>query len=121
MFYAKNPNNKWTNFISTLTRVLNFSMNVNTGRSFNEIVISFTLNNSFDVVFSINGDAREFELKRKIYQNEARDCYAYAQLNIKIRYDRVYTPLLFNAGDKVYLNLYEDYRIPDIKNKKLTR
>ncbi len=100
---------------------MNSSKNDNTGRSPNEIIINFILNNFFGVVSQTNDDAREFEFKYKIYQNKTRDYYAYAQLNIKIRYDRIYTSLFFNAGDEAYLNLHENYRIPDIKGKKFTR
>jgi len=60
-----------------LTRVLNFSKNDSTGRFSDEVVINFIFNNSFGVVSQINDNAREFELKYKIYQNKARDCYAY--------------------------------------------
>ncbi len=77
MFYPRNPDDEWINFIFALTRVLNFNKNDSIGRSSNEIIIGFTLNDSFGVVSQINDDAREFEFKRKIYQNEARDCYAY--------------------------------------------
>ena len=77
MFYARNFDNEWTNFISALTHILNFSKNDSIGRSLDEIVIGFILNNSFGVVSQINDNAREFELTRKIYQNEARDYYAY--------------------------------------------
>ncbi len=69
MFYTKNPDDEWTDFISTLTRVLNFSKNISIELSSDEIVIDFILNNSFGVVSQINSDAREFELKRKTYQN----------------------------------------------------
>ncbi len=75
----------------------------------------------FDIVSEINDNAREFDLKHKTYQNKARDCHAYAQLNLKIRYDKVHMPLLLNAGNKAYLNLHEGYRILGIKSKKFTR
>ena len=50
MFYARNLDDEWTNFISALTCVLNFNKNDSTGRSSDEIVIGFTFNNSFGVV-----------------------------------------------------------------------
>ena len=67
MFYARNPDDEWINFISALTRVLNSSKNDSIGRSSNEVVIGFIFNDSFGVVSQINDNAREFELKRKIY------------------------------------------------------
>jgi hypothetical protein len=46
---------------------------------------------------------------------------AYAQLHIKFRYDKNYTPFLLNIGDTAFLNLHQNYRISDIHNKKLAQ
>jgi hypothetical protein len=44
---------------------------------------------------------------------------AYAQLAIKKRYNNDRMPFIINSGDKAFINLYKDYRIPGTKNKKL--
>jgi hypothetical protein len=46
---------------------------------------------------------------------------AYIQLYMKFRYDKGYTPFLFNTGDIAFLNLYQGYRILGIYNKKLAQ
>jgi hypothetical protein len=38
---------------------------------------------------------------------------------MKKRYNNSRMPLIINSGDKAFINLYEDYRISDTKNKKL--
>ena len=50
MFYARNPDDEWTNFISALTRVLNFSKNDSIGRFPDEVIMDFTFNDFFSVV-----------------------------------------------------------------------
>jgi hypothetical protein len=45
----------------------------------------------------------------------------YVQLHMKFRYDKNYTPFLFNTGDTAFLNFYQDYRVSGIYNKKFAQ
>jgi hypothetical protein len=45
----------------------------------------------------------------------------YAQLHIKFRYNKDYIFFLFNTGDIAFLNLYQDYRISGIYDRKLAQ
>jgi hypothetical protein len=39
---------------------------------------------------------------------------------MKWRYDKRHIPFFLNSGDRAYLNLHDNYRIPGVKNKKLS-
>jgi hypothetical protein len=119
MFYARNPDKIWIEFLDPITRILNSSKNASTGKSPDEIVFGFDLQDSFGIVSTDDSDAQNFEQNRKEYQQEARDCVAYAQLAMKKRYDNGRMPLIMNSGDKAFINLHEGYRIPGTKGKKL--
>jgi hypothetical protein len=109
------------NFISPIIRTLNSNKNSNTGQSPNEIFIKFNLNNSFEIVSNPKHEYYNLEIKRKLYQQKISDVIVYAQLHIKFRYDKDYTPLLLNTGDTMFLNLHQNYRISGIHNKKLAQ
>ena len=55
-----------------------------------------------------------------MHQQEAQDSIAWANLAMKHRYDKHHIPLLLNPGDFVMLKLHHGYRVPGIKNKKLS-
>jgi hypothetical protein len=86
--------------------MLNLSKNVNIGQSFNEIFIKFNLNNFFGIVFNLQHEYYDFEIKRKFYQQKTSDVNIYVQLHIKLRYDKSHTPFLFNIGDSAFFNFY---------------
>jgi transposase InsO family protein len=113
-----NPDTDFTEFLPAFKRVFNNSVNASTGRSPNQIIYGFNLADSFGVV--TEGDAKDFEAERKVHQQEAQDSIAWANLAMKKRYDKRHTPLLLNPGDLVTLKLHHGYRIPGIKNKKLS-
>jgi hypothetical protein len=48
----------------------------------------------------------DLEAKRKLYQQETSDVTVYAQLHMKLRYDKGHTPLLLNTDDTAFLNLH---------------
>jgi hypothetical protein len=41
MFYARNFDKIWIEFLNPITKILNFSKNVSTGKSLDEIVFGF--------------------------------------------------------------------------------
>jgi hypothetical protein len=45
----------------------------------------------------------------------------YAQLHIKLYYDKNYTPLFLNIDDITFLNFHQNSRISDIHGKKLAQ
>ncbi|KAN0085522.1 hypothetical protein V8E54_001989 [Elaphomyces granulatus] len=107
-----------TEFLPAFKRVFNNSVNASTGRSPNQIIYGFNLADSFGVV--TEGDAKDFKAERKAHQQEAQDSIAWANLAMKKRYDKRHTPLLLNPGDLVMLKLHHGYRIPGVKNRKLS-
>jgi hypothetical protein len=115
---ARQPNAGFTDFCPALKRTFNNSRNTSTGRAPNEIIYGMLLNDSFGVVSK--GNAHDFEQQRKVHQQEAQDAVAWANLYIKWRYDKSHTPLLLNPGDFVMLKLHDGYRVPGVKNKKLS-
>jgi hypothetical protein len=48
----------------------------------------------------------DLEAKRKFYQQEISDVTAYAQLHMKLRYDKGHTSSFLNTDDTAFLNLY---------------
>jgi hypothetical protein len=113
-----NPDTDFTEFLPAFKRVFNNSVNASTGRSPNQITHGFNLADSFGVV--TEGDAKDFEAERKVHQQEAQDSIAWANLAIKKGYDKRHTSLLLNPGDLLMLKLHHGYRVPGIKNKKLS-
>jgi hypothetical protein len=73
--------------------------------------MGFSLNNSFDIISNNSKEIANFELKKKLFENKARDCLALAKLAIKIYYDKKHMLLLINLGDKAFLQFKQDYRI----------
>jgi hypothetical protein len=114
----RSPGVDFTEFLPAFKRVFNNSTNASTGRTPNEIIYGFNLADSFGVV--TEGDAKEFEAERKVHQQEAQDSIAWANLAMKHRYDKRHIPLLLNPGDLVMLKLHHGYRVPGVKNKKLS-
>jgi hypothetical protein len=115
---ARYPGVDFTEFLPAFKRVFNNSVNASTGRSPNEIIYGFNLTDSFGVV--TDGEAKKFEEERKIHQQEAQDLIAWANLAMKFCYDKRHIPLLLNPGDFAMLKLYHGYRVPGVKNKKLS-
>ena len=120
MFYTRKPSEDWRRFLAALTRLMNASPNASTGQIPDQVVMGFTLNDSFGVISSSSKEAADFESKRKLFQNEARDCLALAKLAMKIYYDKKHMPLLMNPGDKAFLQLKQGYRIQGIKPDKFS-
>jgi hypothetical protein len=81
------------------------------------MIYGFNLNDSFGVM--TDNPAQDLKTERKMFQQEAQNSIAYANLFMKWRYDKRYIFLFLNPGDRVYFNLYNGYRIPGVKNKKL--
>jgi hypothetical protein len=111
MFYTRKPSEDWKRFLAVLTRFMNVSPNASTGQIPDQIVMGFTLNDFFGIISSNNKEAADFESRRKLFQDKARDCLALAKLAIKIYYDKKYMPFLMNPGDKAFLQLKQGYRI----------
>src|SRR6266480_587643 len=70
----RNSDTEFIKFLSTFKQVFNNSFNVFTDHSLNEIIYSFKLADSFDIMTT---DAAEnFETQQKIHQQKAQDSIA---------------------------------------------
>ena len=67
----------------------------------------------------VDSNARNFEVKYKIHQQEAQDSIAWTNLVIKNCYNRYHILLLLNFKNLVTLKLHHKYHISNVKNKKL--
>src|SRR5438477_7893917 len=70
----RNSDTEFIEFLSAFKQVFNNSSNVSTNHSFNEIIYSFKLADSFDIVTA--GAAEDFETQQKIHQQKAQDSIA---------------------------------------------
>jgi hypothetical protein len=115
---TRHPVKDFTDFLPAFKRTFNSNKNAITGRSPDEMIYGFNLNDSFGVV--TDSPAQDLEVERKMFQQEAQDSIAYANLSMKWRYDKRHIPLFLSPDDRAYLNLHNGYRIPGVKNKKLS-
>src|SRR5450755_636517 len=115
---TRHPVKDFTDFLPAFKRTFNSSRNATTGRSPDEMIYGFNLNDSFGIV--TDSPVQNLETERKMFQQEIQDSIAYANLSMKWRYDKRHIPFLLSPGDQAYLNLHNGYRIPGIKNKKLS-
>jgi len=65
-------------------------------------------------------ESAEYAQSRKMNQREAADALAFTAVDAKVCYDVRHTPLLLQSGDKAYLCLHNEYRLPGVLNSKLS-
>ena len=104
-------------FLSAFKWVFNNSINTFTGQTSNKIIYRFNLTDFFNVI--TDNDAKKFEMKCKIHQQEVQDSITWANLVMKNHYDRCHISLLLNSEDLIMLKLHHEYHVSDVKNKKL--
>ena len=68
----------------------------------------------------IDSNAKKFETKHKIHQQETQDSITETNLVMKNHYDRCHISLLLNSDDLVILKLHHEYCVSGVKNKKLS-
>ena len=112
----RNSDTEFIKFLSAFKWVFNNSLNVFTNCFLNEIIYSFKLADSFDIVTT--DAAEDFETQWKIHQQKAQDSIAWANLIMKHCYNKHYISLLLNSDDLVMLKLHHKYHVSDVKNKK---
>ena len=113
----RNSDTEFIEFLSAFKWVFNNSFNVFTDCFLNEIIYSFKLADSFDIVTA--DIAKDFETQQKIHQQKAQDSIAWANLIMKYHYNKHHIFLLLNSDDLVMLKLHYRYHVSDVKNKKL--
>ena len=84
----RNSDTEFIEFLSAFKWVFNNSFNVFTDCSLNEIIYSFKLADSFDIVTA--DAAEDFETQWIIHQQKAQDSIAWANLIMKYCYDKYY-------------------------------
>jgi hypothetical protein len=102
-FYAFHGGQKWPDHLSAVTRRIANTHNTTLGRSPNEVIFGFTLNEGReppDVNLPL-----EWARQREIHRSEAADSIAFAQASMKRIYDAKHAPLQLKPGDLVYLNI----------------
>src|SRR5436190_20283266 len=70
----RNSDTEFIKFLSVFKKVFNNNFNVFTDCFFNEIIYSFKLADSFDIMTA--GTAEDFETQQKIHQQKAQDSIA---------------------------------------------
>ena len=109
-------NADFIDFLSEFKWVFNNSINAFTEWISNEIIYRFNLTDFFDVI--ADSDAKKFEIKYKIHQQETQDSITWANLVMKNHYNKYHISLLLNSEDLVILKFHHKYYIFSIKNKK---
>ena len=114
----RNSDTEFIKFLSAFKWVFNNSFNVFTDHFLNEIIYSFKLADSFDII--IADTAEDFETQWKIHQQKTQDSIAWINLIMKHCYDKHHIFLLLNSDDLIMLKLHHEYHVSDVKNKKLS-
>lgn len=57
----------------------------------------------------------DFAIERERNQKEAAESLAFANVDIKIRYDKTHQPLPLRKGDRVFLRLHQGYKFTSRK------
>jgi hypothetical protein len=117
----------WVKALPHIIALLNNSINSTIGRSPNEIIYGFKLNEAavrpgpLEKMPKHSADEiLTFEQERAIHRKEAAECVAFANAYAKIRYDARHIPLILTPGqDKAYLRLHHGYHVPGAGNAKL--
>ena len=127
---SENPDTLWTHALPALQMSLNNSVNATTGRVPNEIVYGFRVKEVISTMMEdklrqrMKGrNEKEVEkaisLDRFIFQKEAQDATAHANIKAKILYDSRHQPLVLKPGQKAFLKLNKGYRLKEKGNRKL--
>lgn len=108
---------EWPTVIPCLITNLNNSKSLTTGKSPNELIYGFRLNEGLDTITPQYGEEPAKTFQR--YRNEAKEATAFAAMSAKRIYDKKHSPLHLRPGDFAYLHLHKGYKIPSAWNKKL--
>ena len=109
------PEGEWDKFLPMLRARLNNSSNASTGRSPNEIIYGTKTNEPLSLIGATY--ATDVEQNRTLHQREAEDAIAFANVNMKMRYDSKHQRLVLKEGDSVYLKLHKGYSVSGIHHK----
>jgi hypothetical protein len=88
--------------------------------SLNEILYDFKIIESLNLLNDCNSSI-ELEKKRKTLRAEVEKAIAFANISMKIRYDRIKTLLDLNVENSVYVKLHKSYTQSDLANKKFDK
>ena len=100
----------WPLTIPAIQVTYNNAVSTPTGKTPNEIVYRFSLNQLLDL-----GAYEKEVFPKGIARLEAADAIAFAQINSKFHYNRKHQPQFFRVGNYTLLRLHHRYNIPATK------
>lgn len=114
---STNKSSNWVDALPAIQTGLNNATHAATGLSPNESIYGFKVREAL----SLLGGAKDqdHEIARTLYQREASEAIAFANIKSKAYYDRRHKPLFLNAGDQVLVRLHKGYKLPESPNPKL--
>ena len=107
-------------FLPILQHSLNNSLNVATTKLPNKILYSFKVQEPTSVFGIEDGPESNLETAWNIYWQDAVDFMAFADMDTKLRYNARHKLLKLTTGDKVFLWLYNGYKLPEEPNWKFS-
>lgn len=116
-FCTANPDNDWTEALPFIKFMMNSSINASTQTSPMQQIQGFNPRDPLSALADL--PPKNFEALRQEYRDMAQEALAFANINMKYRYDQKHKPLSFKIGDWVLLRLHHGYRVHGHLHRKL--
>lgn len=116
---SQNNELNWVTSLSALQAGINNAQHAITDFSPNEIVYGFKVR---EAVSLLGAESRQdHEVARQLYQREAGEAIAFANVKAKAYYDSKHKPLFLQPGEQALLRLHKGYNLPGQPNPKLSK
>lgn len=119
-FITTNSDEDWIIILSYLQGTTNNFKNQSMKVTLNEILYDQTVKDTVDLLHTFNLSLKNYMWLRQMKRDEADSIMIFANVVMKVRYDKSHKFIMIKLDDDVYLWLHHEYEISDVENRKLT-
>ncbi len=119
-FVTTNSDEDWIIVLFYLQDTTNNFKNQSTKVALNEILYDQTVKDTVDLLHTLDLSFKNYMWLRQMKRDEVDSIMIFANVVMKVRYDKSHKLITIKLDNNVYLWLHHEYEISDVENRKLT-
>ena len=119
-FVTTNSDEDWIIVLFYLQDTTNNFKNQLTKVALNEILYDQTVKDTVDLLHTLDLSFKNYMWLRQMKRDEVDSIMIFANVVMKVRYDKSHKLITIKLDNNVYLWLHHEYEISDVENRKLT-